>query len=214
MTVAIDGPAGVGKSTVARACAESLGFLYLNSGNLYRAITYAHLKSGRDPEDFEALLRTAETVDLDFADGRIRIDGEDATDGLHTDDVDRWVAQHSAVVEIRRIVNRKLRAITRGRDVIVEGRDITTVVFPDAEVKVYLDASLDVRARRRFDQGTSAMSLDELRDNIAMRDRIDGGKVEGSLKIAADACYIDTSCLTIEGVCERVARLIRNSKNA
>ena len=212
MTVAIDGPAGVGKSTVARRCADEFGFSYLNSGNLYRAVTYAHLSAGRDPNDNDLVVRTAQTTDVSLRRGRYVVDGEDVTDDLHSDAVDAWVAQHSAIVAVRHLVNSMLKRIATEVDVVVEGRDMTTVVFPDAEVKVYLDASIDVRAQRRFDQGTSSKSLKELRENIAMRDQIDSNKQEGSLKVAPEAWYIDTSRLTIEEVCEKVAKLIRSTK--
>lgn len=213
MIVAVDGPAGVGKSTVSKRCAEALDYLYLNSGNIYRAVTRLHLDAGRDPEDHDALLATASNASITLEDSRILADGIDITDSLHNDDVDAWVAQHSAVVPVRHIVNRLIREATRGLDVIVEGRDITTVVFPDAEVKIYLDATIDVRAQRRFDQGTSKKSLEELRQNIAMRDHIDSNKDEGSLKRAPDAVYIDTSRLTINRVCERVIKFIRDNQS-
>ena len=136
------------------------------------------------------------------------------TDRLHTDDVDSWVSQHSAIVPVRRIIVDLLRKVTEGLNVIVEGRDITTVVFPDAEIKIYLDASVDVRALRRYEQGTSGKTLEALKTNIEMRDRIDSSKEEGSLMVSEDASYIDTSDLTIEEVCDKVCEIIRRSTAA
>jgi CMP/dCMP kinase len=214
MIAAIDGPAGVGKSTVSRTCAQRLGFLYLNSGNLYRAVTRLHLDAGRDPHDEAHVLATATEASISLSGSRIIANGRDITDSLHTDDVDSFVAQHSAIVPVRHLVNDLIRRAVSGLDVIVEGRDITTVVFPDAPAKIYLDASIEVRARRRFEQRTSTLSLEELRRNIAMRDEIDSNKQEGSLKISSDAFYIDTSRLTIEEVCERVIGFIRNTASA
>ena len=214
MIVAIDGPAGVGKSSVSRRCADRLGYLYLNSGNIYRAITRLHINSARDPKDSQLVLKTASEATITLSGSRIIANGVDITDSLRDDDVDAWVAQHSTIVPVRRIVNDLLRTATSGLDIIVEGRDITTVVFPDARLKFFLDASIDIRASRRYEQGTSSLSLDELKQNIAMRDEIDRNKAEGSLKISPDACYIDTSRLTIEEVCERVIRLIHITESA
>ena len=211
MIIAIDGPAGVGKSTVSRLCAKIVGFQYLNSGEIYRAVTKLHLDSRSDPEDKEALLESARSATIALTNDRVIANGADITASLHTDEVDRWVAQHSAVVPVRRIVVNIIRRVTADMNAIVEGRDISTVVFPDSELKVYLDASVVVRAERRYKQGTSNKSVEELRENIEMRDAIDTNKPEGSLKRASDAYYIDTSCLTIEEVCAKVSGLIRNT---
>lgn len=211
MIVAMDGPAGVGKSSVSERCATLTGFLYLNSGNFYRAITLRHLDLERDPKDEAAIVSTARETQIVVTGDRIITNGADVTDRLHTDDVDSWVSQHSAIVPVRRIIVELLRAVTEDLDVIVEGRDIATVVFPDAEIKIYLDASVDVRARRRYEQGTSGKTLEALKSNIEMRDRIDSSKEEGSLMVSADACYIDTSDLTIEQVCDKVFGIIRRS---
>jgi len=208
MIVAIDGPAGVGKSSVSARCAKEMGFVYLNSGNLYRAITRIHLDSGNDPVANDLVVATARDANIELVGARILSDGVDLTDALHQDDVDAWVAQHSAIVPVRRIIVEMLRSVTIGLDVIVEGRDITTVVFPDAEMKIFLDASIDVRAQRRFDQRSSKKSVEELKQNIAMRDAIDTSKEEGNLQIAPDARYIDTSDLTIDQVCAKVIELI------
>jgi cytidylate kinase len=211
LIVAIDGPAGVGKSTVSKLVAERLGFYYVNSGNFYRVITYAHLRAGLDPEDTRRLIETAKSLDLSLVDGRLALAGEDVEDELHTDAVDEWVAQHSAVVEVRHIVNATIRKVIRDVNAVIEGRDIATVVYPDAEIKVFMDASVEVRAERRFQQGTSGKSYNDLLENITMRDAIDRNKQEGSLKMARGALYLDTSHLTIEEVCDRVVRKIRES---
>lgn len=211
MILAIDGPAGVGKSTIAKRIAEKLHFFYINSGNFYRAITFAHLTSGRTNDCRNAIIATAEEIELSLSEGRIHLFGKDIEDDLHTDQVDALVAQHSAIVEIRHFVNTTIRSLTIGINAVIEGRDIGTVVFPDAELKVYLDASPDVRARRRFHQGMSEKTLEELANNIRMRDEIDKNKKEGSLKVAEDAFYLDTSHLTIEEVCERVLRKFHES---
>jgi cytidylate kinase len=204
--IAIDGPAGVGKSTIAGKIANDLGHAYINSGNFYRAITFAHLESGNDPGDNASIIQTARNADLTLESGKLHLSGTNIEDELHTDRVDASVAQYSAIIEVRHIVNDRIRALTAGMNAVVEGRDIGTVVFPDAPLKVYLDATPEVRAGRRFRQGISDMTLDELADNIRMRDQIDRNKEEGSLKIAEGAFYLDTSYLTIEEVCEKVVR--------
>ncbi len=212
MVVAIDGPAGAGKSTVAKQVAEKTGFFYLNSGNFYRAITYAVLQRGIDPNESEKVIEAAKTSNITLKNDRIHLDHTDIEQHLHTDAVDAWVAEISALVEVRTIVNDLLREIAKGRDVVAEGRDITTVVFPHAEVKVYLDASIETRAKRRYAQGVSALSLEEIEENIKKRDTIDKNKPVGSLKISSEALYLDTSDLTIDAVCEKVLQKIQETE--
>ncbi|MEW5815122.1 MAG: (d)CMP kinase [Spirochaetota bacterium] len=204
MVIAIDGPAGAGKSTVAKEIARRTGMYYLNSGNFYRAVTWLVIHAQIDPQNREAIIQLAEALRLEIRDGRLFINGIDVEDQLHTDQVDEWVAEHSAISRVREIVNANLKKVSESLNVVVEGRDITTVVFPEAEVKVYLDASLDIRAKRRYTQGLSALSLEDLKQNIIKRDKIDKSKAFGGLKIANDAIYLDTSDLTIDEVCERV----------
>lgn len=206
MIVAIDGPAGVGKSSIARMVASRAGMNYINSGNLYRAITYVVLSRypGGPPEDTDSIIDMARTCSFQLSGEHILVNGEDIDDRLHTDQVDAWVAQVSAIIPVRRIVNDKLRELAHQIDSVVEGRDITTVVFPDAEVKIFLDASVETRAKRRYHQGTSSLTVQEIADRIRARDELDRSKEEGSMKIAPDALYLDTSDLTIDQVCEKV----------
>jgi cytidylate kinase len=213
MIIAMDGPAGVGKSTVAKKVAQKLGIPYINSGNFYRAITYAHLAHEKDPTCNSSVINTARNIALTLHGGRLHLEGMDIEHHLHSDQVDAFVAQHSANVEVRHVVNRLIRSLTKNIDALIEGRDIGTVVYPDAAFKVYLDASAEIRAERRYRQGTSEKSLEELEKNILMRDEIDMHKEEGSLKVAEDAFYLDTSLLTIEEVCEKVERFCIDSKS-
>lgn len=208
MVIAIDGPAGTGKSTIAKLIAKRFGIAFLNSGSFYRGITLALLRGGVDLSDEKAVLDCARALKLDYVDERLILNGEDVDDELHCDAVDAHAAQVSCIVPLRHIVNEKLRGITKSLSFVCEGRDMTTVVFPDAEYKFYLDASVDAQAERRFKQGVSNLSLAEIKKAIIKRDEIDKTKSEGALKRAEDAHYIDTTHLTIEQVCAIISSKI------
>lgn len=208
MVVAIDGPAGVGKSSIAKLIAQTCNFYYLNSGSFYRAYTYLQLQAHLDPMDFPSVLRTAQSHELTVFNGRICIDGLDVEDKLHTAQVDSVVAQVSTYVPLREYVNVQLRRIAENMDVIVEGRDITTVVFPDADLKCYFDAEPEVRAQRRFKQHPENQDYETVLRQIKERDAIDRNKAVGALQVARDALYVDTSYLTMEQVCEKVLSAI------
>jgi cytidylate kinase len=208
MVVAIDGPAGVGKSSIAQMIAKTCNFHYLNSGSFYRAYTYLHVQEGKDPMDYPAVLETAKHYVLSIDDNRICVNGNDIEDKLHTPEVDAVVAQVSTYPPLRSYVNEQLRRIAKDMDVVIEGRDITTVVFPDADLKCYFDAKAEVRAERRLKQHPDGQDYETVLRQIKMRDEIDKGKEVGALRVAEDALYIDTSYLTIGQVCERVLSAI------
>lgn len=208
MIIALDGPAGVGKSTIALLLSKRNNLFYLNSGNFYRAVTLSLLNSKGNPEDSHLLIEHAKNFQPAIIENRFHLDGVDVEDSLHSDEVDRYVAQHSANVEVRKWVNKKIREICADKDLVCEGRDMTTVVFPDASFKFYLDAQPSVRAKRRFEQGVSNLSLQEIEESIIRRDQIDQNKAVGSLKVSEDANYIDTSFLSIEEVCEKVEKIL------
>lgn len=213
MRVAIDGPAGVGKSTIAKMIADKCGFYYLNSGSFYRAYTYNQQVRGGDTSNFADVLENAKKIKLSIEDGAICIDGKNVEDKLHSPEVDKDVAKVSTYAPLRSYVNDQLRKVSEGMDVIAEGRDITTVVFPDAEVKCFFDASPEVRARRRLEQHPENGTFESVLQAIKERDEIDRNKKVGALKCADDALYIDTSYLTIEQVCEKVLSAIFACKN-
>ena len=202
--VAIDGPAASGKSSVARALAKQIGFDYVNSGAMYRAVTWHILNHGIPPGDAAAIIRLLENTRIDCTldrDGsHILIDGVDPSAHLCEHQVNNNVSLVSSVPRLREILVAKMRGYAVDHDIVMEGRDIGSVVFPDTPYKFYIDASPDVRLRRRQAQG--------LRDQIAARDRADSSRRASPLIIAEDAHVIDSSNLTIEGVVgEIVGRL-------
>jgi cytidylate kinase len=205
--IAIDGPAASGKSSVARELARQLGFVYVNSGAIYRAITWHILKNRIDSEDSERITEAIQsaviTCGLQGNESRILINDADPSDHLRDDCVNESVARISQFRVVRQIVSEKLHEYARSHDLIVEGRDIGSVVFPDTSYKFYIDASPEVRLQRRAAQGG--------RDEIALRDRADSLRPVSPLVIAKDACVIDTSHLTIEGVVDQIVSRLKQS---
>lgn len=206
MVITIDGPAASGKSTVAKLLAKKLGFLFLNSGNFYRAVAFSILQNFS--KNIEVLANEKKIVDyakslsLDYTEKTFFLNGIDITEKLRSDDVERIVASVSAIPDLRKIINSKIRKASSNKDLVCEGRDMGTVVFPDAKFKFFLTASVDIRAERRFSQGTSKKNLEQIKNDITERDKIDKNKVVGSLKLAKDAIYLDTTHLTISEVCD------------
>jgi len=207
MVVAIDGPAGSGKSTIAKRVAEKTGFGYLDSGLLYRGISKAVLDSGQDREDPGVVVAIASQCRFEMPVDELFLNGRPLTE-IHTDRIDRWSAIHSRIPDVRERVNAQIRSMAGGNDIIVMGRDIATVVFPDAELKIFLDASIETRAARRYRQASSNLNEQEIRKEIEQRDAIDREKPVGKLIQAPDALYLDTSDLTIDEVCDKVVREI------
>jgi len=203
--IAIDGPAASGKSSVARELSRQLGFVYVNSGAMYRAITWHILQRGIDPEDSERITETLQSVAIAGAlrdnESRVLISGVDPSDHLRDDCVNGSVARVSQLPRVRQIVSEKLHEQAQSHDLIVEGRDIGSVVFPDTPYKFYVDASPQVRLQRRTAQGG--------RDEIALRDRADSSRTVSPLVIAKDACVIDTSHLTINAVVSQIIARLR-----
>jgi cytidylate kinase len=205
--IAIDGPAGSGKSTVARALAERLGLDYLDTGAMYRGVAFAALRRGIDPDDAEPVARLAQQVAIDVAD-LVRIDGVDATIEIRGPEVTRAVSSVAANPEVRRELRRRQRewAAVHGGGVI-EGRDIGSVVFPEAELKVYLTASDAERAGRRSKEVLD-MDYDAVAADIARRDHADSNRSAAPLVVAAGAIMVDTTGLSIDQVVDRVLALL------
>jgi len=211
--VAIDGPAGSGKSTVSKLLASSLGFVHLNSGSLYRGITLIALRDDVDLTNEGRLAAAAYEAVMDFdPGGGFHLNGEDVSEAIRASEVDRAVSTVAALPRVRAAVTEHQRRIAAGHSVVIEGRDVTTVVFPQAQVKVYLDASVEERASRRHADlvahGEDA-DLAQVADEIRERDERDRTRADSPLLVAPDAHVIDTTGMSIPdvvGAIERVAR--------
>lgn len=217
--IAIDGPAASGKSTVGQRLAERFGYLYFDTGVLYRAVTWAALREGVPVDDEEGIVQLADEAHVDVQppsadDGRaydVYLDGEDVTWAIRRPEVDATVSVVSAYPGVREVLGAQQRRIgLRGRVVMV-GRDIGTVVLPEAEVKIYLDASVEERARRRYEELTARgedASLEAIAQSMRKRDRLDSSREVAPLKPAEDAVIINTDNLSIAEVMKRVERLV------
>lgn len=207
MVIAIDGPAGAGKSTVARALARALGITYLDSGAMYRCVALAALRAGADLDDPRAVGELAERVVIELGDGRVRLDGEDVGVAIRTPEVSAAASRISVHPEVRRaMVGRQQQLIAAGR-FVAEGRDIGTVVSPDAPLKVFLSATDAERARRRAAE--TGEPVEAVLASQAIRDSRDREREHAPLRVAADAIEVDTTGLSVDEVVDRIAGLAR-----
>ena len=204
MIVAIDGPAGSGKSTVARALAQRLGFRYLDTGAMYRALTLLALEDGTDLDDEASLAALAREHAVRFDGDRVSVRGGDVTDAIRSPRVDRVVSAVARHPEVRAIMRDRQRELADQGNAVVEGRDIGTVVCPDAEVKVYLVADPGERARRRLSDRPE-IGAEALATDLRLRDERD----EAQMRPAHDAQTIDTTGLTVDDVLDRIEQLVQ-----
>ena len=214
--VAIDGPAGAGKSTIARLVAEKKGYIYVDTGAMYRGMAVHFLKKGVSPDDREGIIaacRDAE-VTIGYRDGvqQIYLNGENITDRLRTEEVGNMASRTSAVPEVRAKLLELQRSLAREKDVIMDGRDIGTNILPDADVKIYLTASVETRARRRYDELVEKgenCSMEEIARDIRERDERDMTRKTAPLKKADDAVLVDSSNMSIQEVVDEICSYCR-----
>lgn len=223
MIVAIDGPAGSGKSTVAKEVAQMLGFHYLDTGAMYRSIAWLALNRNVALDDAEQLAKLAaeEPITFEHEPGNpiatgVKIAGVDVTAAIRTPEIDRSVSPVSAVPAVREAMVKQQRSIAASEDVVMEGRDIGTVVFPNAEVKVFLTADARERARRRAlqnqERGFGEMDEEVIYQDILRRDEADSTRDVSPLRPAEDAYELNSTGLTIEEVCEKIASLVEERR--
>lgn len=212
MIVTIDGPAGAGKSTVARALAARLGFDFLDTGAMYRAVTFAALRAGVSPDDAVALTRVMHDIDIQMEGARTYVNGEDVTEPIRSVEVTSQVRCFADKAVVREKLTRGQRQISHGRSLVTEGRDQGTIVFPHAEYKFYLTASESARASRRqadFHRQGRELTVAEILDQQRQRDEQDQTRELAPLKPAADAIIIDTTDLDVHAVVSLLERHVR-----
>lgn len=213
--IALDGPVGAGKSTVARAVAQRLGYRYVDTGAMYRSVVWAAMQQGIDLKDRERVTALARAIAVEFAPApggqRVLVGGTDVTEAIRTPPVSEGASIASAYPGVRRAMVALQRRMGEGGGVVMEGRDIGTVVFPDAEVKVYLDASLAERARRRYEElqaNGERVTYDEVQAALLERDHRDSTRAHSPLRAASDAVAIDSTAMTVDQVVDEILQRV------
>jgi cytidylate kinase len=212
VVVAIDGPSGAGKSTIAKRLADRLQFTYIDTGAMFRAVALWGLRQGVGMGDMHRMEQLAIAAEIGLSPGRIHLNGEDVTDAIRTPEVTSGASKIAVIPGVRRAMMAKQRAIGESDNVVMEGRDIGTVVFPDADVKIYLDAKPPERVRRRLNEFRAKgdpISEDALAAQMSERDERDSTRADAPLAQAPDAVYLDSTALDIEHVEEAILKIVR-----
>lgn len=212
--IAIDGPSASGKSTIAKKLAKDLNMNYLDTGAMYRAVTYYVLESNIDPEDEKIVISILDKVKLNMNQGSIILNGQDITDRIRSDEIDKAVSPISSYGPVRSMLVKQQQNIAKGSNVILDGRDIGTVVLPNAKLKIFLTASPEVRANRRIndDKSSSKLDFESMLEAVKRRDYLDSHREISPLKAAQDAILIDSSNMTIEEVIDKIKDLWEERK--
>lgn len=214
--IAIDGYSASGKGSVADKLASILGYLRVDSGKLYRSVAYLAIKNNADFESDQELINIAKNMDVHYTKDGIFVNEENVTNKLKTKEIDERVIRVCEIYEIRHIVNAHIRAIRNEEDIIIDGRDTTTAVFPDADLKIYLTASFEERVRRRYEEYKSIgkdVTLEEVIENIKYRDNSDDTRAEGRLYIADDAVVIDSTNMNIDEVVDLILKNLESVRS-
>lgn len=215
LRIAIDGPAGAGKSTMAKFLAEDLNIDYIDTGAMYRAIALKLFRTGTDCNDSEALQRLLDSTDVDFEQGHVTLDGEDVNAYIRTQEVSEMASVSSAIKAVRDKLDTLQKAMAQRKSLVMDGRDITTVVIPNAEVKIYLTASVAERARRRAAEMAlkgQPCDIAQIEKEIEARDYRDSHRENSPLTIAEDAIVIDSSDMTIEEVIAKMKGIVEGKR--
>lgn len=212
-SIAIDGPAGAGKSTIAKIVANKLGFEYVDTGAMYRAYTLKVICNNLDPKNSSDVLSILNDTDIDFIDNHIYLDNEIVDEEIRSNSISKQVSYIASIKEVRSKMVEIQQGISKRRSVVMDGRDITTVVLPNANYKFYVTASVEERGRRRFlelqSKGIKDITLDEVIADIATRDEIDSNRVESPLTKTEDSILVDTTNLNIEESVDRIISIVK-----
>lgn len=221
MIIAVDGPAGSGKGTVTKRIEQKLGFLNLDTGATYRCVALAVLRNNVKLDQTEKIIEVANSIKIEIDNTHekdiILLNGEDVSKQIRSKEVTAIVSQISSIIPVREKMVEVQRKLATGKNVIVEGRDIGTVVFPNADLKIYLDASEEIRAKRRYKENIENginTTYEEVLENVKLRDYNDKNKKIGALKKAEDAIVIDSSKMSIDQVVDRIQELIKQKEQA
>lgn len=221
MNIAIDGPAGAGKSTIAKQLAEELNYLYIDTGAMYRALTLKALDIGIDLNSDDLLCKFLREHNIILKNvnnnQKVYVDSEDVTEKIRSPKVTENVSRVAALENVRRVMADLQRDLAKTTSVVMDGRDIGTNILPDADIKIFLTASIEIRAKRRYEQLLSSgyqANLNQLINEIALRDKKDQERAFAPLKMADDATFIDTSFLSVAEVVQEIMKLVKDKKGA